>query len=83
MTSWVPSNLLKTKYYCTVMIISEIIYSVGQHNLAKTSNCIFLSSIDEFSEFPTPSVSDVVLEKFVRKCDTTSILLVGEGWGCL
>ena len=55
--------------------------NAGQNNLAKTSDCIFLSRKGDISEFSPPPVSMtyVVLEVFVCGCTMTSTLILGEG----
>ena len=37
-------------------------YNAGQNNLAKTSNCVFLSRKGDFSELPPPPISILFLK---------------------
>ena len=60
--------------HCTV----NVIYNAGQNNLAKTSNCVFLSRKGDISEVPPSPSFSVVLEVFVCECATTSTLILGE-----
>ena len=50
--------------------------NAGQNNLAKTSDCIFLSRKDNFSELPLPNLN-VVLEVFVCECAMLSTSILG------
>ena len=54
--------------------------NAGQNNLAKTSNCVFLSRKSDLSELPSPNFN-VALEVFVCECAMTSTLILGEEEG--
>ena len=65
--------------HCSIFLNFKFSDFARQNNLAKTSNCIFLSRKGDFSEFPHSPNFSVVLEVFVRKCAMTSTLILGVG----